>query len=107
MSLIELPQTYSENYHLPSPNSDKSGYDFAKWAIRKGWKVIHRGWPDFLCTKKDDLMLVEAKANPFVLLDERQLSVMKTLSSTGIPCFRWDSFQGLAKFDKIQEPNHK
>ena len=55
-------------------------------AASKGWRVLTKGWPDFLLIKNGRLMAVEAKAKGDKLRPH-QKEVLLALESAGIPTY--------------------
>jgi len=55
----------------------------------EGWYVTKRGWPDFVCFKEDDLILIEVKPRRSHHLKKEQYRLMVALVKLGIRCFRW------------------
>ena len=47
--------------NLQGINQNKREDKFANEAVRRGWTVIKRGWPDFLCWQGEEVMFVEVK----------------------------------------------
>lgn len=62
---------------------------FAKTAREHGWMVTKRGWPDFICYRNNDIMLVEVKRKGAYRLKRTQEKFMKTISGYGVKCYRW------------------
>ena len=57
--------------------------EFATFARAKRWLVTKRGYPDFICYKGDDIMLVEVKKGKCRLKSD-QLLLMNELGKRGI-----------------------
>ncbi len=69
-------------------------------ALRKeGWFVSKKGWPDFLCIRGDDIILVEVKPKRSHRLKKHQYLVMTALTKAGLKCYRWTP-EG---FEKVTE----
>jgi len=61
---------------------------FAEVARDNGWSVTKCGYPDFICYKDNDLMLVEVKKKRG-RLKTGQHKLMNALSLRGIKCYKW------------------
>ena len=57
--------------------------------VAEGWDVKQGGFPDFLCTKGDDAMLIEVKAFPKDRLRESQVETQTFLNNKAIRCCVW------------------
>ena len=68
--------------------SNASEQAFAVEARKNGWAVTKQGYPDFICYKGDDIMLVEVK-NGNHRLKTSQYKFMNKVSSKGIRCYKW------------------
>lgn len=55
----------------------------------EGWEVSKRGWPDFICFKGDQVMIVEVKPKGEHGLKMAQSRVMKVLAAAGLDVRRW------------------
>jgi hypothetical protein len=79
-SLLKLPTNKPERQFIES-------------AEEKGWSVIRKGWPDYLCFKLDadgkisELMAVEVKPTHQEGLKLHQLINCILLSRKGIDCY--------------------
>jgi hypothetical protein len=51
--------------------------------LAKGWKVITRGWPDFICLKGKRIRFIEAKS-PWAKPSRYQREVHEILKNFGI-----------------------
>lgn len=63
--------------------------EFAIAARKNGWSITKKGYPDFICYKGDELMLVEVKANGNGRLKTSQQKFMNTISKYGVKCYKW------------------
>ena len=61
----------------------------------KGWEVTKRGWPDFICYKDGELILVEVKPKQSRKLKREQQRLTQALASLGVKCFKWTPDGGL------------
>ena len=61
---------------------------FATAAREEGWLVTKRGYPDFICYRGEELMLVEVKCRNGRLKSD-QLLLMNSLGKRGIKCYKW------------------
>ena len=71
-------------------------------AIKAGWKVARRGWPDFICWKDKAVVCVEVKKSGEDKLDPAQSHVLSLLAQLGVRCYRWDPQLG---FQRIKPGN--
>lgn len=63
---------------------------FAETARSLGWQVTKVGYPDFICYRGDDLMLVEVKPKKSGRLKTSQHKLMNALKSKyHVKCYRW------------------
>ena len=76
------------------PRKNEPERQFEQNFTAQGWTVTKRGWPDFICSKNGQIMVVEVKrsARQGVL---RQRKVIDILKAHGVPCYRYDPIQGL------------
>jgi len=78
---------------------NKAEREFAETAEKNGWRVTKRGYPDFICYRGDDLMLVEVKGKPGRKLKRTQHSLMRILKRKyGVKCFRWTPSVGFSDY---------
>ena len=60
----------------------------------RGWTILHRGWPDFLCgrhtTRGYRVIALELKSGVFEDMRPEQWEVAKMLSYTGLPVYRYN-----------------
>lgn len=60
----------------------------AKELETEGWTVLHRGWPDFLAIRGDELKFIEVKPNPcdddVSLLSPYQKAMREALTKIGV-----------------------
>jgi len=74
-----------------TPNAAE--HQFIKRAQRRGWIVIRKGWPDYLCfrptTKIGEYELMAVEVKPFFEkgLEPHQIISMSFLALKGLPCF--------------------
>lgn len=95
-SNVELaPKKWKKRKHKTNPTEAL----FRIKAIRAGWRISKKGWPDFLCSKGDRVVAVEVKPDVGETeLRKEQREVMSFLSSKGIACFRWSPTRGFQKY---------
>jgi hypothetical protein len=74
---------------------------FIERALSAGWKVLHKGWPDFLIEKDGRIGVVEVKGKRSEKLKSEQRIVLALLAKAGIPCYRYDPQSG---FTRISAP---
>lgn len=64
---------------------------FEKLALSEGYTVMKKGWPDFLCEKDGEYVVVEVKPKTkkgrMCYLHYEQLLVMMFLTRLGVECF--------------------
>jgi len=68
---------------------NKAETEFVNMAVKNGWEVTKRGWPDFVCYKGRQLVLVEVKKAKTSHLKRQQYRLMQALSKRGIECYKW------------------
>jgi hypothetical protein len=56
---------------------------FMRGMERRGWTVLKRGWPDFLCIRGDRIVAVEVKTDD-IGLTEKQIAVQDALKRVGL-----------------------
>ena len=65
-------------------------FEFVRKAVSMGWEVTKRGYPDFICYKGDEFMLVEVKRKRGYKLSKYQYQLMNILKHKyGIKCYKW------------------
>lgn len=69
---------------------------FAALARSEGWAVTKRGWPDFICRRDGELMVVEVKGRNDGLSYE-QWQMIRDLRAAGIPTFVWNPDEGYSQ----------
>jgi len=62
---------------------------FSEIARKQGWRVSKRGWPDFICMRKGEIMLIEVKPKGTYRLKSMQEFVANLLKTHGINVCRW------------------
>jgi len=70
---------------------------FRRTIIRQGWKVSRRGWPDFVCYKNEEFILVEVKKTQNHHLKKAQSLLSGFLSQHGIKTWIWSPDIGFWK----------
>jgi hypothetical protein len=75
----------------------------------RGWEVTKRGWPDFICYRGNELILVEVKPKQDRRLSKKQQRLMTALVNLGIKCFKWTPDGGLepVKKESNKERNNR
>lgn len=76
------------------PRKNVAERAFVQVALSKGWDVTKRGWPDFICFRGKELILVEVKPQKTQPLLRSQYRLMKALVDRGISCYRWSPDTG-------------
>ena len=74
---------------------------------RKGWKVLHKGWPDFVCVKDDNMMFIEVKSYKGQMLKREQHLILTSLAKLGLNCYKWTpdvGFQRITPVTPFVEP---
>lgn len=70
---------------------------FAFWAESNGWAVTKRGWPDLLCYRDHQFMVVEVKAGRDGLRPD-QVEALRALHRCGVPTYVWTPESGLRPY---------
>lgn len=91
-------------WNEPVPNQAEATFRIN--AEASGWKVLHRGWPDFFCKKDGRIVLVEVKPRATSPLKREQARVMSALAAFGIPCFKWSPKGGFVRWHSCRSPVH-
>jgi len=68
---------------------NKAEEEFAQHARRNGWSVTKRGYPDFICYRGNELMLVEVKPDKRHRLKKDQMKFKGEVGRRGIKVYRW------------------
>jgi len=68
---------------------NKAEQIFAEKARLDGWRVTKQGYPDFICYKGRDIMLVEVKQTKYHRLKRGQRKFMNTAARHGLRCYKW------------------
>uniref|UniRef100_A0A6H2A3E5 Putative VRR-NUC domain-containing protein n=1 Tax=viral metagenome TaxID=1070528 RepID=A0A6H2A3E5_9ZZZZ len=56
---------------------------------KDGWRVTHKGWPDFACVRDGEMMFVEVKGYRGEMLRKEQHFILTNLAKLGLDCFKW------------------
>jgi len=72
---------------------------FATAARAKGWDVTKRGYPDFICYRNGEIMLVEVKPDKRHRLKKDQMLFKQEMEKRGVRCYRWSPEQDWMKRD--------
>ncbi|KKM26883.1 hypothetical protein LCGC14_1580290 [marine sediment metagenome] len=59
-----------------------------------GWRVTHRGWPDFACVRDGEMIFVEVKRYRGENLKKDQHYILTNLAKLGLDCFKWSPDNG-------------
>ena len=77
-------------------------------ALRNGWEVTKRGWPDFVCFSPVDGEMIAVEVKPrfangsrMKILKREQARVMDVLTAHGIRCFVSDG-KTLEKYNRAK-----
>ncbi|KKN76941.1 hypothetical protein LCGC14_0365930 [marine sediment metagenome] len=62
---------------------------FADKMVAEGWEVYHNGFPDFLCKKGDEVILVEVKSSSKEIPRESQYQILRALDGSTPTAFVW------------------
>ena len=54
-----------------------------------GWKVMHKGWPDFACVRDGEMIFIEVKNYRGEMLKKEQHYILTNLAKLGLNCFKW------------------
>lgn len=76
-------ENFDRDYKSPAEQA------FVNLARVNGWQVTGRGYPDFICYRNGELMLVEVKASKRHRLKSGQWLFMNTMKKYGVKCYRW------------------
>jgi Holliday junction resolvase len=68
---------------------NKAEQAFAVAAMENGWMVTKSGYPDFICYKGNDIILVEVKPSQRARLKISQQKFMNSMSKFGVKCYKW------------------
>lgn len=81
--------------------------EFCRAALKAGWTVQKRGWPDFLLTRNGDLCAVEVKRNGQGPKRDQEI-VMAALESKSIKCYIWTPRDGFQRWkcDQADQTAH-
>lgn len=92
---------------MQRPQNAAEGQFFDEYT-KQGWHLERAGWPDFLCVRGAEVMLVEVKPKPWHPLEPEQRHSMDTLSSQGLACMRYSPGDGLKTYDDLSvKPNRQ
>jgi hypothetical protein len=94
-----MPEQVVSSTKRPKNASEGAFWDAAQ---ATGWTVSKRGWPDFICWKDEQLMVVEVKRHRGYRLKRHQTKVMIELAKRGIACYQWTPDGG---FQRIVPPS--
>lgn len=67
---------------------------------REGWKVIHQGWPDFVCIRNEETIFVEVKNYRGQMLKKEQHFILTHLAKLGLSCYKWTPDSDFEKIEK-------
>jgi len=70
---------------MPTPSEQQ----FIGKMVSEGWEVHQNGFPDFLCIKDGEVIVVEVKSSRYQKLEEHQYEVIKLLCSRKVKGFAW------------------
>lgn len=76
----------------------------------EGWKVTHRGWPDFACVRDGEMMFVEVKTYRGEMLKKEQHYILTNLAKLGLNCYKWTpngGFERVTPSTLLVEPTRK
>ena len=68
-----------------------------KLLVEEGWEILHKGFPDFVCFRGEEMMLIEVKPSYGHRLKFDQIKMLLKLAGFGVPCYRWTPDLGLEK----------
>ena len=77
---------------------------------RDGWKVVHKGWPDFACVRNGEMIFVEVKNYRGEMLKRDQHYILTNLAKLGLKCYKWTpdgEFERILPSTPFIEPNKK
>ncbi|KKN07841.1 hypothetical protein LCGC14_1062940 [marine sediment metagenome] len=67
----------------------KTEQQFADKMVAEGWEVYHTGFPDFLCRKDGEVILVEVKRSSKEKLQDNQHLILNALNDSSPTAFVW------------------
>ena len=67
---------------------------FKDLAEANGWEVTKKGYPDFICYRDSDIVLVEVKKPPNLKLSQEQAKFMDGIRKYGIKGKVWNPSDG-------------
>jgi len=70
---------------------------------KKGWTVTKRGWPDLICYRGKELMVVEVKPRGDHPLKRQQGRILKALARNGVQSYRWAPDSGLVPVGTVRD----
>jgi len=68
---------------------NKPEKEFSEKARALGWKVTKQGYPDFICYRENEIILVEVKRTMHRRLRKGQHRFMNAMKRFGVKCYRW------------------
>ena len=74
---------------------------FATAARAKGWDVTKRGYPDFICYRGGEIMLVEVKPDKRHRLKKEQTRFKSEIEKRGVKVYRWSPEQDWLERDRM------
>ena len=87
---------YRNGVSCRKPRNEAEGMLYEQMSAQ-GWALTKRGWPDFFCTKGDDICVVEVKPRAKTPLKPNQRNIMEKLKAYGVKFYRWDPDTGLTE----------
>lgn len=82
---------------MPRLYKNKAEEQFAQEAMALGWQVTKHGYPDFICYRGHQIMLVKVFKNGNFHLKKAHVKFMNTLKKFGVPCYKWNPKQNWLK----------
>lgn len=62
--------------------------------LKQGWTVHRKGWPDLLCERAGEFMVVQVKEKRSRRHKKLQARVMSAMAARRIPAFTWIADEG-------------
>ena len=96
--MLKNSEAFEADGHKGKKRTNKSEVSFMENMVKHDWKILTKGYPDFICVKNHELIAVEVKPRRGVYLKESQHEVMSLFSKHGIKCYRWNPDDGFIPF---------
>lgn len=91
------PEEYLVMRYKSKKPSNKAEAECYEKLEANGWSVLHKGWPDFFCTRNGELCCVEVKPRDTIHAGCYQNAILHELSKHGIRCYVWSPAAGFTR----------